>query len=121
MYIKEIKWLDQESKEAMLTVASDGHSLTCFSHPCSYKIGDVLTEPLECLDTDDVILCEKPEEDIEKLGKIFNYRICGRIKSKDESILEVYGFNLHLDKNKIPNDINEGAYIQFLSSRIDIW
>lgn len=121
MYIKEIEWLDEESKEAILTVVSDGHSLTCFSHPCGYNIGDVLTEPLECLDTDDVILCEKPEEDIEKLGKIFNYRIRGRIKSKDEFILEVYGFNLHLDKNKISNDINEGAYIQFLSSRIDIW
>jgi len=66
-------------------------------------------------------LCENPEENIEKLGKTFKYRIRGKIISKDECILAVYGFNLHLNKNKIPNDIKEGAYIQFISSRIDIW
>ncbi|MBQ7972500.1 MAG: hypothetical protein IJ291_03495, partial [Lachnospiraceae bacterium] len=89
MYIKEIEWLDEESKEAILNVVSDGHSMICFSHPCVYDIGDTLSDPLECLDINDVILCESQEEDIEKIGKTFNYRIRGRITSKADTILEV--------------------------------
>ena len=37
----------------------------CFS--CPYNIGDVLTEPLECLDTDYIVLCETKENSIEKV------------------------------------------------------
>lgn len=121
MYIKEIEWLDEENKEAVLNVVSGMHSIKCFSYPCKHKIGDILTEPLECLETKNVVLCRVPEEDIKKLEKPFKYRICGKLKCKEESILEVYGFKIHLDENMIPNDIKDGAYIQFISSRIDIW
>ena len=68
MYIEEIKWIDRENKEAILKVANDTQSLICFSCPCSYNVGNVLSDPLECLDTDDIILCEFEEDYIEKFG-----------------------------------------------------
>ena len=52
MRIKEINWLDIGGEEAVLKVVSDTDCLVCFSCPCSCDVGDVLGEPLECLDTE---------------------------------------------------------------------
>ena len=77
MHIEEINWLDIGEEEAVLKVVSDADCLICFSCPCSYNVGDVLVEPLECLDTENIILCERTENIIEKMeGEfIINY-IC---------------------------------------------
>lgn len=121
MYIEKIEWLDKEGKEAILKVVNDMKSLICFSCPCSYNVGDVLTEPLECLDTDDIVLCDTKENSIEKMEGEFKYKLKGKLKDIQNGIIEVYGFDVHIDKERIPDDIINGMYIQFVTSRIDIW
>lgn len=121
MRIKEIKWLDKEGKEAILKVVSEKECLMCFSCPCSHNIGDVLSRPLECLDTDDIVLCDTKENSIEKTKGVFEYKLKGKLMNMQEGIVEVCGFDLHIDEEKIPRDIANGMYIQFLTSRIDIW
>lgn len=121
MHVEEIEWLDKEGKEAILKVVSETDYLVCFSCPCTYNIGDVLTEPLECLDTDNIILCEIQENNIEKIEGEFKYRLKGKIKDIKNGIVEVNGYNLHIDEDEIPKDILNGMYIQFEVSRIDIW
>jgi len=51
----------------------------------------------------------------------FRYKLCGEVKDVQNGIVEVYGFSLHVDEDKIPNDINNGAYIEFEVPRVDIW
>lgn len=51
----------------------------------------------------------------------FKYRLKGRLKDIQKGIFEVYGFDLHIDEEKIPGDIKNGMCIQFVTSRIDIW
>lgn len=121
MYIEGIEWLDKEGKEAILKVVKDARSLMCFSCPCSYNIGDVLTDPLECLDADDIVLCETRENSIEKLEGVFKYKLKGKLKDIQNGIIEVYGFDIHIDEEKIPGDMANGMYVQFVASRIDIW
>lgn len=121
MYIEKIEWLDKEGKEAILKVVNDMKSLICFSCPCSYNVGDVLTEPLECLDTDDIVLCDTKENSIEKMEGEFKYKLKGKLKDIQNGIIEVYGFDVHIDEERIPDDIINGMYIQFVTSRIDIW
>lgn len=121
MYIKKIEWLDKEGKEAILKVVNETKSLMCFSCPCSYNVGDVLTEPLECLDSHAIVSCETEENCIEKMEGTFKYRLKGRLKDIQKGIFEVYGFDLHIDEEKIPGDIKNGMCIQFVTSRIDIW
>lgn len=121
MYIEEIEWLDKEGKEAILKVVNDTQSLMCFSCPCFYNIGDVLTDPLECLDTDDIVLCEINENCIEKMEGEFKYKLKGKLKDIHNGIMDVYGFNIHIDKEKIPSDITNGTYVWFVASRIDVW
>ena len=121
MYIGEIEWLDKEGKEAILKVVSEKENLMCFSCPCSYNIGEVLTEPLECLDTDTIVVCETQENSIEKMEGTFKYRLKGKLKDTQNGIVEVCGFNLHIDEEMIPKDMANGMYVQFVTSRIDIW
>lgn len=121
MYIEGIEWLDKEEKEAILKVVSGKECLMCFSCPCSYNIGNVLTDPLECLDTDTIVVCATQENSIEKMEGIFKYRLKGKLKDIQYGIVEVCGFDLHIDEEKIPGDMANGMYVQFVTSRIDIW
>ena len=121
MHIEEINWLDIGEEEAVLKVVSDADCLICFSCPCSYNVGDVLVEPLECLDTENIILCERTENIIEKMEGEFKYKLRGELKYREKGIVEVKGFALHIDEDKIPKDVSNGMCIQFEVSRIDIW
>lgn len=121
MRIEEIKWLDKGEKEAVLKVVSDENCLMCFSCPCVYNVGDILAAPLECLSTDNIIMCEAKESAIEKMDDEFKYKLIGELKNIQNGIVEVKGFNLHIDEEKIPKDMSNGVYIQFEVSRIDIW
>lgn len=71
MYVKKIDWLDEVSKEAIVEVAEGIERLVCFSCPCLYKLNDMLREPLECLDTQDIVSCSTVGSDIKKFIKIF--------------------------------------------------
>lgn len=121
MHIEEIEWIDKEEKEAIIKVASETECLKCFSCPCSYRIGDILTEPLECLDVDEIWLCDTQENMIEKMEGTFKYKLKGKIRDLHNGIIEVRGFDLHIDEDRIPKDMINGMYIQFVVERIDIW
>ena len=84
MHIEEINWLDIGEEEAVLKVVSDADCLICFSCPCSYNVGDVLVEPLECLDTENIILCERTENIIEKMEGEFKYKLRGELKNMEK-------------------------------------
>ena len=112
MRIEEINWLDIGREEAVLKVVSDTNCLICFSCPCTCDVGDVLTEPLECLDTDNIILCERTENIIEKMEGEFKYKLRGELKNMEKGIVEVNGFSLHIDEDKIPKDVSNGMCIR---------
>ena len=79
MYVKKIDWLDEVSKEAIVEVAEGIERLVCFSCPCLYKLNDMLREPLECLDTQDIVSCSTVGSDIKKLEKKFSYKLKGQL------------------------------------------
>ena len=58
---------------------------------------------------------------IEKMEGEFKYKLRGELKDMQNGIVEVKGFNLHIDEDKIPKDMSNGMCIQFEVSRIDIW
>ena len=75
----------------------------------------------ECLNTDNIILCETKDNIIEKMEGEFKYKLRGKLIDMQKGIVEVKGFNLHIDEDKIPKDMSNGMCIQFEVSRIDIW
>ena len=100
MHIEGINWLDIGGEEAVLKVVGDEDCLICFACPCPYNVGDVLVEPLECLDTDNIIICETKDNNIEKMEGEFKYKIRGKLKNMQKGIVEVKGFKLHIDEDK---------------------
>lgn len=122
MYIQEIDWMDKSNKEAILKISDDMESMRCFSCPCEHNAGDVLVEPLECLDVEDiVVLHEMKESRIQELDGVFKYKFAGTIKNIEKGIVSVYGFDLHIDQEKFPGDVKEGTHVEFIVPRIDIW
>lgn len=55
------------------------------------------------------------------LEKTFCYKLTGRVKDKNKGLIDVYGFIIHINEQEIPNDIENGMYIEFTTSRIDLW
>ena len=64
---------------------------------------------------------ERTENIIEKMEGEFKYKLRGELKNMEKGIVEVKGFALHIDEDKIPKDVSNGMCIQFEVSRIDIW
>ena len=58
---------------------------------------------------------------IEKMEGEFKYKLRGELKDMQNGIVEVKGFNLHIDEDKIPKDMSKRMCMQFEVSRIDIW
>ena len=50
----------------------------------------------------------------------FKYKLRGELKDMQNGIVEVKGFNLHIDEDKIPQDMSNGMCIQFEVSSFDI-
>ena len=121
MQVEEIRWLDKDVKEAFLKISSGADSLWCFSCPCSGNVGDIRTEPLECLDAENIIMCDNHVFFARRIDDKFKYVINGRVVNRQNGLVEVNGFLLHLDEDRIPKDITDGMFIQFIVSRIDIW
>ena len=121
MYVNKIDWLDEVNKEAIVEVTNGIERLVCFSCPCLYKLNDMLCEPLECLDTQDIVSCTTVGSDIKKIKGTFFYKLKGQIKDKHRGLIGVHGFIVHINEQEIPNDIENGMYIEFTTSRIDLW
>ena len=120
MFIKNINYLDANIKEAVVVVSEGLLELSCFSDSCSLAIGDVLNDALECLDVSNIETIEDSYEII-KLNGPFDYLLKGKLINKMEGIVNIGGILIHIDEDEIPNDIEEGMYISFETSRIDIW
>ena len=52
---------------------------------------------------------------------ILSYKLKGQVKDKSKGLIDVYGFIIHINEQGIPNDIENGMFVEFITSRIDLW
>ena len=55
------------------------------------------------------------------LEKKFSFKLKGQVKDKSKGLIDVYGFIIHINEQGIPNDIENGMFVEFITSRIDLW
>jgi hypothetical protein len=121
MYIESIKWLDEAIREAEVTV-SDGHmSIVCFSHPLSKKINVNLTEPVYCLNPENIVTSIGQAGFAKKYDNAFGYLICGKLIDKHNRIVLLGNIMLCLEDAYLPTDILENSFIEFSVSRLTIY
>ena len=119
MFVEKIVWMEESAKEAIVTVTNGNVKVICFSQPCTLNVGSKIEEPLECIDTLAVTVCEsKPK--ITKRDSFFEYEFQGKIVNREKGLVNVAGLIIHVNVDDIPNDVNNGMYIAFGTSRLDI-
>ena len=56
-----------------------------------------------------------------KTDSTISYKLKGQVKDKSKGLIDVYGFIIHINEQGIPNDIENGMFVEFITSRIDLW
>lgn len=124
MKIKEIRWISgKEYRLDAEVIVTDGKfEVKCFCNECNFKENDVLSDVLHTLDTDNVMLALTEEFECRNINNTFNHYMVGKLINKELLIVKVGGILIEIDG--VPGDIgdiNEGQFIEFVCSRIDIY
>jgi hypothetical protein len=118
MKIIKIDWLEESIKEAILTVVDDKFTFRVFSHPCPYKVGDLIDSPLHSLDDDNIVRVSDVEPIIKQVGDTFRHEIVAKVESAKAGLVSVGNVKIELG-GYLPGDIVAGDLISFQSWRLD--
>ena len=121
MYVKTIKWIDQDSNEAEVMVSDGCIELLCFSHPFKKNINEKLEEPIHCFNVDNVVIARDKTSCVNKSSSYFGYSLCGKLVDRNSKLVYLGNIKLCLENAYISNDILEGNYVEFDVSRLDIY
>jgi hypothetical protein len=120
VFIKFIEWLDEENREAEVMVTDGVFDVLCFSHPFNKTLNDVLTEPLYCLDANQIVISNEQVAFANKGSISYGYSICGKLIDKKKQLILLGKIMMCLDSSDIPKDICEGDFIEFSVLRLDL-
>ena len=120
MYIKNIQWINEQIKEAEVTVSDGVYSIVCFSCPCKYSVGEVINDNIDVLDINNIKLSKTNEYKVTKINESFLYKIDGML-SDDRCTVIIGKLTVNIESEKIPNDIIGGSFIEADIDRFDIY
>lgn len=121
MKISKIEWISEGIKEAVVEVTDGKFSVKCFSQPLNYPLDSEINDPLYCYDVNYIVKSYENTYKVEKLSSYFAYNFIGKLVDKNNNRVKVGEIFLELDLTSLPGDINEGDYIQFECSRLDLY
>ena len=114
LMIKKIEYLDEETKEAFVTLTDGDYELTVFAYPFIDRDGLKLSAFLES----DIMVNENCSFAINNSElKSFD----GRLTDRQTGAVEIGGFVIYIQPDWIPGDIKSGDYISFNCSRVDLF
>lgn len=120
MIIKSINWINKNAQEAEVIVTDNSFELMCFSHPFTKCLNQELQAPIYCFDANNIVLAFEKKPYAVKKSDAYDYFIRGKLANKDKKIVLLGSIELYLDNSYIPKDIDEGEYIEFDVSRLDL-
>lgn len=121
MKVVAIKWIDENAKEAEVTISNGRSEIICFSQPFNYLINDVLIQPIYCFNPKCIIKSNFEDCIIKKQGQYFEYFLRGKIVNLNEKLIDVDGFLINLEDADLPGDLINGDTIEFIATRLDIY
>lgn len=119
--IKKIDWLDKPTLEAIATITDGVYELECFSHPCNYKPNQIFKECIYSLNSKGIVKNFDESYFVHKQGEDFSYEITGQLKDINRGMVQVGDLIIEIEKEYIPGDIKNGDYINFCTTRLDIY
>lgn len=121
MYIQDIKWIDEEIKEAEVRISDGKYSVICFSQPFNGKVNQIYTENIICYDSEYLYAIDTEDYYVERIDYSFQYILKGKIINLNEKLLLVGELNIDLSNVCIPGDIKEGNFIEVKVTRLDLF
>ena len=119
MKVKQINWIDKESKEAEVLLSNGIYDLICFAHPFLNSIGEKLTSILVSFE-DKIFVSQKKNFLIEKNGSDnFSYFIRGKVIDAKNNIVEIGDIKIEL--TELPSDLDNNDFVEGVIERIDLY
>jgi len=121
MLINSIEWIDKEIGEAEVLISDKDFCIKCFSQPFDKDIGTSLIDPIYCMNVENIKISYETISHVEKKENYFAYSICAKLIDKTNKIALLGSIQLCLEDSFLPADIQEGNFIEFDVSRLDIY
>jgi hypothetical protein len=118
MKVVKIDWMDEEAREAIMTISSGSFMLQVFSHPCPYNVGDTIKVPLTSLDDENIVRIEPIPAMIKQVGDTFRHEVIAVVVNAKTSLVAIGDIKIELG-GYLPGDIVDGDCISFQTSRLD--
>lgn len=119
IFVKKIEWIDIDTKEADVTLSDNQYELVCFLDEFFGKIGGKFDDMLYAIVDGDVYKSEDNLFLVKHLNN-FEYFIIAKIFDKTRNIAQVGEFLINIGGG-IPNDLENGEFVEFRARRIDIY
>ena len=116
MYVKNIEWLDEDIREAIIFVTDGKFELKCFSSCCDYAKDSIIQSELEVLSAYDIYIVDGDERIIYNNG--FFYEL---VAKKVQNCLHVGKIRINIENEYIAKDIADGEYVHVKIERIDLF
>ncbi|MBC1527829.1 hypothetical protein HCJ05_09965 [Listeria seeligeri] len=116
--VKKINWLDEDAKEAEVTLTDGKYSVLCFSHPCMLKINDGYDEVLYGFNPINIFKLSEKEYSIEE-EEPDRFKLKGELIDSADSIIQIGNFKIDISAGDIAGDIYNRDFVELTVSRID--
>ncbi len=110
--------MSEEIHEAIITISDGPFTCQAFSHPCHYKVGDVIEAPLISLDQKNLFRIEQAGLMIKQVGDTFEHEIIAVVENFKARLVSVGNIKIELG-GYFPGDIINGDHISFTTHRLD--
>ncbi len=117
--IKEIEYLSNDAKEALVTITDGNYKCVAFCQPCNKTIADLVKQPLLAFETKGIEKIASSSLNFNRINSTLKYEICGQVMDFEKGIVSVGLILLELSA-PLPGDINVGDTIRFICERIDL-
>ncbi|EGO5829998.1 hypothetical protein K7P65_002530 [Enterococcus faecalis] len=117
--VKEIIWLDKDSREGNVILSDGKYCVECFCSDCELSVGDSFFDIIYGFDVTNFYRSFDKESKIVKTKD--GYYIKGKLVDRKNGILQLGEFRFDLTDGDIPKDIKENEFVEANLSRIDIY
>ena len=119
--VDKINWVDKDEREADVTITDGTYTLLCFSYPFNQNEKDIFENLIYCFNIKDIVKSFESYPAVIKKNGFYEYTLRGKLEKREDKIVSIGELQIDISEANIPNDINDGDYIEFVVGRLDLY
>lgn len=118
--IEKIAWLDKDNYEGFIYLADDTFKLNVFSDGTPYSTGEVFQDEIFIFDEKEVIGVDTNSASAQITAEN-DQELVGKLLGAPTKRLLIGDFMINLTGVNIPNDMQDGDFMQIIATRLDTY